>query len=145
MATTDTNVRATYLTVQQQLPSIFDVNALLASHQVGVAQLAIQYCDSLVESGQAASYFPGLNLDAAAASYFASDASKALIVDPLIGRAVGTNLAIQPADSELRSELYDLIGNLAISCGASCPAERTRTITKAACAAVIGSGALLLK
>ncbi len=145
VATTDANVRATYLTVQQQLPSIFDVNALLASHQVGVAQLAIQYCDSLVESGQAASYFPGLNLDAAAASYFASDASKALIVDPLIGRAVGTNLAIQPADSELRSELYDLIGNLAISCGASCPAERTRTITKAACAAVIGSGALLLK
>ncbi len=145
VATTDANVRATYLTVQQQLPSIFDVNALLASHQVGTAQLAIQYCDSLVESGQAASYFPGLDLNAAAASYFTADANKALIVDPLIGRAVGTNLATQPTDAELRSELYSLIGNLASSCGAGCPADRTRTIVKAACAAVIGSGALLLK
>jgi hypothetical protein len=145
VATTDANVRATYLTVQQQLPSVVDVNSLLASHQVGVAQLAIQYCDSLVESAQAASYFPGLNLSAAAASYFASDANKALVVDPLIGKAVGSNLATQPTDAELRTELYSLIGGLASSCGASCPADRTKTITKAACAAVIGSGALLLK
>ncbi|MFO1401066.1 MAG: LamG domain-containing protein [Steroidobacteraceae bacterium] len=145
VATTDANVRTTYMTVQQQLPSLYDLNALLASHQVGVAQLAIQYCDSLVESGQAASFFPGLNLGAAAGSYFASDANKALVVDPLIGKAVGTSLATQPTDSELRTELYSLIGNLATSCGAGCPADRTKTITKAACAAVIGSGALLLK
>jgi hypothetical protein len=145
VATTDANVRTTYLTVQQQLPSVFDVNSLLASHQVGVAQLAIQYCDSLVESSQAASYFPGLNLSAVAASYFGSDANKALVVDPLIGKAVGSSLATQPTDSELRTELYSLIGTLATSCGASCPADRTKTITKAACAAVIGSGALLIK
>jgi hypothetical protein len=145
VATTDANVRATYLTVQQQLPSVFDVNSLLASHQVGVAQLAIQYCDSLVESAQAAGFFPGLNLNAAAASYFASDANKALVVDPLIGKAVGTSLATQPSDSDVRTELYSLINGLASSCGAGCPADRTKTITKAACAAVIGSGALLIK
>lgn len=145
VATTDANVRATYLTVQQQLPSVVDIDSVLASHQVGIAQLAIQYCDSLVESGQAAGFFPGLNLSAPAASYFASDANKALVVDPLIGRAVGTNLATQPSDADVRTELYSLIGTLASSCGASCPADRTRTITKAACAAVIGSGALLIK
>jgi hypothetical protein len=145
VATTDNNVRSTYLTVQQQLPTVFDISSVLASHQVGVAQLAIQYCDSLVESAQAATFFPGLNLGAAAPSYFASDANKALVVDPLIGKAVGTNLATQPTDSELRTELYGLIGTLSTSCGSSCPADRTRTITKAACAAVIGSGALLIK
>jgi hypothetical protein len=58
---------------------------------------------------------------------------------------VGTNLGTQPTDSELRTELYSLIGALSTSCGTSCPADRTRTITKAACAAVIGSGALLIK
>jgi hypothetical protein len=145
VATTDSNVRSTYLTVQQQLPTVFDISSVLASHQVGVAQLAIQYCDSLVESGQAASYFPGLNLGATASSYFASDANKALVVDPLIGKAVGINLGTQPTDSELRTELYGLISTLSTSCGSSCPADRTRTITKAVCAAVIGSGALLIK
>lgn len=144
VATMDAGVRAAYLRVQQQLPSVSDINAVLASHQIGVAQLAIQYCDSLVESPQAASYFPGLNLNAAAGSYFSSDANKALIVDPLIGRAVGINLLTQPSDAEMRAELYSLIDRLA-SCGGSCSADRTRTITKAACAAVIGGGTLLLK
>ena len=93
VATTDANVRTTYMTVQQQLPSLYDLNALLASHQVGVAQLAIQYCDSLVESGQAASFFPGLNLGAAAGSYFASDANKALVKE-----AVETRFGVTVTD-----------------------------------------------
>jgi hypothetical protein len=31
------------------------------------------------------------------------------------------------------------------ACGGSCASDRTKTITKAACAAVLGSGAVLLK
>ncbi len=53
------NVKATYTLVQQQLPSVPFIEGFVASHQVGVAQLAIQYCDSLVESNQAAHVLPG--------------------------------------------------------------------------------------
>src|SRR5690606_17818366 len=40
--TTNSAVRQTYLQVQQQLPPVPDMEAFLASHQTGVAQLAIK-------------------------------------------------------------------------------------------------------
>ncbi|MDH5255003.1 MAG: LamG domain-containing protein, partial [Gammaproteobacteria bacterium] len=42
-------VKATYALVRQQLPAVVDLGAVLASHQVGIAQLAIEYCNALVE------------------------------------------------------------------------------------------------
>jgi len=138
----DPGVKATYQLVEQQLPSVPDVVSFLASNQVGVAQLAIQYCDALVESGGANSYFPGLNFTAPPASAFASTAP---LIDPLLARGVGTGIATQPDDVDVRAELNSLVTKLQ-SCGASCAdAVRTKTIAKAACAAVLGSGALLLK
>lgn len=137
----DPNVKATYALVEQQLPSIPTIESFVASHQVGVAQLAIQYCDSLVESGQASSFFPGLNLTAAPATAFADTSA---LIDPLLSKGVGVNIATQPADADVRAELNSLITRLE-SCGAGCAADRTKTITKAACATVLGSGALLIK
>jgi hypothetical protein len=137
----DPNVKATYALVEQQLPSITTIESFVASHQVGVAQLAIQYCDALVESGQAASFFPGLNLAAPPSTAFADTSA---LIDPLLARGVGTNIATQPADADVRAELNGLVTQLS-SCGASCAADRTKTITKAACATVLGSGAVLIK
>jgi hypothetical protein len=138
----DPGVKATYKLVEQQLPSVPDVESFLAANQVGVAQLAVQYCDALVESGRAGSYFPGLNLAAPPASAFANTAP---LIDPLLDQGVGANIATQPDDSDVRAELNSLVTKLQ-SCGASCAnAVRTKTIAKAACAAVLGSGALLLK
>ena len=135
-------VKATYQLVEQQLPSVPDVESFVASSQVGVAQLAIQYCDALVESAGASSYFPGLNFAAPPAAAFANTA---LLIDPLLAQGVGTGIATQPDDIDVRAELNSLVTQLQ-SCGASCAdAVRTKTIAKAACAAVIGSGALLLK
>lgn len=137
----DPGVKATYNLVEQQLPGVPTIESFVASHQVGVAQLAIQYCDALVESGQAASFFPGLNLAAPPATAFADTSA---LIDPLLARGVGTNIATQPADSDVRAELNGLVSRLG-SCGGGCAADRTKTITKAACATVLGSGALLLK
>jgi hypothetical protein len=137
----DPNVKATYALVEQQLPSIPTIESFVASHQVGVAQLAIQYCDALVESGQAASFFPGLNLAAAPSTAFADTSA---LIDPLLAKGVGTNIATQPADTDVRAELNSLVTRLS-SCGAGCAADRTKTITKAACATVLGSGAVLIK
>ena len=138
----DAAVKATFLQVEQQLPGIPTIESFVASHQVGVAQLAIQYCDALVESGQAGSFFPGLNLAASPASAFANTAP---LIDPLLAQGVGTGIATQPDDIDVRSEINSLVTKLS-SCGGSCAtAVRTRTITKAACAAVLGSGTVLLK
>jgi hypothetical protein len=139
---TDANVKSTYQLVEQQLPTVPDAGSFLASHQVGIAQLAIQYCDSLVESNQASGFFPGLNLAAAPSVAFADPT---LVTTPLISRGVGLGLNRQPLPLDVSSEINSLIGRLSTCGGAACPATRTRTITKAACAAVLGSGAVLIK
>jgi Concanavalin A-like lectin/glucanases superfamily len=142
VARTDANVKSTYQLVEQQLPVVPDAGSFLASHQVGIAQLAIQYCDSLVESNQVSSFFPGLNLAAAPSVAFADPT---LVTTPLINRGVGLGLNRQPLPLDVSTEINSLIGNLSACGGAACPANRTRTITKAACAAVLGSAAVLVK
>ena len=67
-------VKSTFTSIRQSLPAVDSIEAFLASHQTAIAQLAIQYCDALVESPQATSYFPGLNLDGAPATVFGSNA-----------------------------------------------------------------------
>jgi hypothetical protein len=139
---TDANVAATYTLVEQQLPGVPAIDSFLASHQVGIAQLAIQYCDSLVESNQASSFFPGLQLNAAPSVAFADPS---LVINPLLARGIGSNLASQPLPADVSSELTSLITNLSGCGGGACPANRTKTVTKAACAAVLGSAAVLIK
>jgi hypothetical protein len=138
----DPGVKATYLLVQQQLPSIPTLESFLASNQVGIAQMAIQYCDSLVRSASANSFFPGLNFTAPPATAFANTDA---LINPLIANGIGTNIATQPDDADVRAEINSLV-TLLSSCGASCAnSVRTQTIAKAACAAVLGSGTLLIK
>ena len=90
----------------------------------------------------AASFFPGLNFNAPPASAFATTDA---LIDPLITKGIGVGIATQPADADVRAELDSLV-TLLSSCGASCAnSVRTQTITKAVCAAVLGSGTLLIK
>ncbi len=148
-------VKAVFSNVRQSLPATHGIEAFLSSHQTAIAQLAIQYCDALIESPAASSYFPGLDLGGAASTVFASDAGKDLLIDPLIERMIGTGLATQPLGTSLkggtapagepaRPGLYALVGQLA-NCGGSCSADRTRLVAKATCGAVLGSGAVLIR
>jgi hypothetical protein len=57
---------------------------------------------------------------------------------------IGSSLASQPAPADVRAELDQLLARLA-SCGGSCPAGRTATAVKAACAAVLGSAATTIQ
>jgi hypothetical protein len=73
-----------------------------------------------------------------------------LVITPLINSpAVGTNLATQPTDPQIRTELYSLMTAL-VNCSATDPTcvqtpTRTQTITKAVCATVLGSATTLIK
>ena len=143
---TDPKVLATYTLVEQQLPAVPGIESFLASNQVGVAQLAIQYCDSLVESNQAGTFFPGLNLTQSPAAAFADTS---VLINPLLSNGLGVNLLTQPTTAGVSGELNSLVTDLINSCATdpTCTANaaRTKTITKAACAAVIGSAAVLIK
>ncbi|MFE8069807.1 LamG domain-containing protein [Marinobacteraceae bacterium S3BR75-40.1] len=142
--TTNTAVAETFDTVKQQLPTTEDINGFLSSQQMGVTQLAIRYCDALVsDTSLRSSYFPGFDFSASAGSAFDA-AGRAQIIDPLYDRLVGQNLASQPAKADVDSELNNLIDTLT-SCAGSCPADRTETVVKATCAAVLGSATTLVQ
>jgi mono/diheme cytochrome c family protein len=151
-------VKATFTNIRQSLPAVDSADAFLSSHQTAIAQLAIQYCDALIESSAATTYFPGLNLGGAPDSVFGTTGGKDTLIDPLINNMIGTSIASQPSAGELKNPytpanqaadgpqrpgLYDLIDSLN-SCSGACPASRTKLIAKATCGAVLGSGAVLI-
>ncbi len=143
--TTNANVAATYMRVREQLPTVENIEGFLSSHQVGAAQLAIEYCNELVnDGGLRAAYFPGFNFGASAATAFDTPAERAQITGPLVARAVGTGLATQPSAAEITAEVDALLGRLT-TCGGSCAADRTEVVVKSACSAVVGSASTLLQ
>lgn len=157
VSTTNANIKNTYDTIRQQLPTVENVEGFLSAHQVAVAQLAIDYCNELVEDASLRSgYFgAGINFNADVATAFGSgdSAQKNQIVDALVNNMVGGSLNTQPSRSEIKGELIgpaatnanNLFDRLTASCPAGCDAVRTRTIVKAMCTAVLGSSALLLQ
>ena len=142
---TEANVNTTFNRLKQQLPTVETIDGFLAAHQVGVAQLAIEYCNSLVEDASLrSSFWPGVDFNQAAGPFAANATLRGTIIDPIIAHAVNSNVSSQPAASDIHTELDSLITRLA-SCGGSCAADRTRVIAKASCAAVLGSATTLLQ
>jgi len=139
-------VDITYQNLRQSLPAIENPEAFLSSHQVAIAQMAIEYCNALVnDSGSAAAYFPGFNFGVAPSTAF-SGGNRDLIIDPLIDSAMGIAIQTQPDFAELRNELgYQASvpnshpGNLVDRLLQSADNPNTPSMVKAVCAAVIGS------
>lgn len=131
--------KATFDDLQQQLPSTPNLETFVAAHQVGIAKLSLEYCDAMVEDGPSRLAFFG--------SGFVLDptfANQGTIITALVDKMVGTNLASQPSLAELTPELNQLFTELGCNAATPCDAARTRTVVKAACAAVLGSAAVLI-
>ncbi len=141
---TDSNVKATFDTIKQQLPTVENIEGFMSAHQVAVAQLAIEYCNALADDTTLrAAYFPTLDFSASASTAFADSTGRNRLIDPLLTRMLGSNIATQPDSTAVRTELDSLIVKLT-PCSGSC-GSRTVTVTKAACAATLGSAAMLLQ
>jgi hypothetical protein len=141
----DPGVEETYERVKQQLPTADGIESFLSSHQIGVAQMAIEVCNSLVDDpALRAPFFPGFDFAASAGQAFDTAPERQLVIGPLVSRALGTGLATQPSAAEVTTEIESLMGRLT-ACGGSCPAGRTATVVKASCAAVLGSASTLLQ
>lgn len=147
---TNASVRTTYNKVEQQLPTLTNIEGFLAAQQMGITQLAVAYCNALVDdTSLRSSYFSGFNFGASAATAF-SPSGRAQVIDPLLKSllagdiASGGTLGTQANPTEIRAELNQLIDRMT-ACGTGCSSNRTATTVKATCAAAMGSAIMLLQ
>ncbi|MDP9014862.1 MAG: LamG domain-containing protein [Pseudomonadota bacterium] len=137
--TTQSAVFSTYQAVQQQLPAVSTLESFSSANQVGIAQLAIQYCNVAVNTpALAAQLLPGVTLNASTYPGGANQVSSALAA-----RVLGSGLSTQPAASTATTELNTLIGTLCATTACNTTA-RTLAVTAAACAAALGSSDMLI-
>ncbi len=136
------DVQTTYDLVHQAMPVGTNIDGFISSQQMGITQLAIKYCSVLVDDTSArAAYFPGFPFGTSHTTAFDD---RSLLMDPLIDNMVGNGISTQPDLADLRTEVNALVDTL-VACGGSCEADRTERVVKAACAAVLGSAALLVQ
>lgn len=153
-------VDMTFQELRQSLPAVEDVNTLLSSHQIAIAQLAIQYCDAAIGTNaspnpDAGTYWPAFDFNLAAATAF-SVANRSNFVDPLIARAIGQT----PGGPQLLTQpsyalVYDELAQFQTGPGIDRPdnlidrllagPSDTRAIAKGVCAAMLGSAATLIQ
>ena len=134
-------VAATYTQVFQALPVQSRLGGFISSQQMAVTQLAIQYCDALVDdTALRAAFWPAFEWNRPLATAFADSDS---FITPLLDRAVGQGLVTQPDRTAVAQELQSLTDQLS-ACGGSCEPDRVMRIMKGLCAAVVGSAAMLV-
>ncbi len=161
------HVDVTFQELRQSLPAVEDVNTFLSSHQVAIAQLAIQYCDAAIGSNPSPNpnaegvvwASPLFQFDRPAATAF-SVANRGAFVDPLIERAVGQTssgaaLASQPTYLSVYDEVAafpsdgfrpnNLIDRLLVPDSVTGLTSDTRAIAKGVCASILGSAATLVQ
>ncbi|WP_444918491.1 LamG domain-containing protein [Microbulbifer sp. JMSA003] len=147
------DIYETWETVKRQLPVESDIEGFLAAQQMGITQLAVKYCSTLVDSSERSSYFSGFDFSASADTAFDSASKRAQIIDPLMEGLLGhemnwhdgsvSQLASAPDLASVETELDTLIDTMT-ACGSSCNSGRTETTVKAVCAAAMGSAMILI-
>lgn len=156
ISTSNSAVRSTYQNVRQQLPSDANIDGFLAAHQMGVTQLAVSYCNALVNDASASTYFSGVDFGQPANTELDDIAEQNEVINPLLDRllantisfpaVLGGNavLASQPDPNDSRLELQSLINIMLARCAGSCTSTDTKNIVLATCAAATGSAVMMI-
>jgi len=171
---TNTAVATTYASYKQQLPAVENISAFLASHQMGVAQLAMSYCNVLVTADKSPGiapsnqFFKDFDFTQTALSAFTPTSKDQLIEPLLVGlmnldtATPANNLATQPdnvevkdllgstasqdLDAGLTGDSYESLITTMTQCGGACDTvKRTEEIVIATCAATLGSAMILIQ
>jgi hypothetical protein len=144
--TNNIQVKNAFEKLKQQLPSVTNMDSFLASNQMAVTQMAIKYCDQLVETiNLRDSYFSGFDFSQPASTAF-TDQDRNLVLIPLANNMLGQNVSSQPDNNLVIAELDNLITRLTDCSGDKvCDANYTKTIVKAICAGALGSAAITLQ
>jgi len=144
--TTNAAVLQTYTTVQQQLPSDPTLESFSSANQVGVAQLAIQYCNAAVTTpALLQKLLPGVTMNG---SLYSTQAGIDSVTSALAARVLGTGLITQPAASTLTGVNGELDKMITKLCTGTAPCSgnvtRVTSVTAAACAAALGSADMMI-
>jgi Concanavalin A-like lectin/glucanases superfamily len=132
-------VAATYQLVIQQLPATSTLESFSSANQVGIAQLAVQYCNVAINTpAYAAALLPGVTLSA---GFYPAGASQ--VTSLLAARVLGTGLQSQPTAASVTGELNSMIGTMCTTTPCNTTA-RVVAVTSAACAAAFGSADMLI-
>ena len=146
-------VEETYQELRQSLPAVEGPETFLSSHQVAIAQLAIQYCDAAVEDS---TLWPGFDFNAAPGTAF-SIGNRSTFIRPLVLSAVGhSDLTVQIGSQPDYATVYEELASYSSGGGARpdnlidrlLPPQgtsNTRAIAKGICATVLGSAATLVQ
>jgi hypothetical protein len=154
--TSNASVVSTYQAVQQQLPPINTLEAYSSADQVGVAQLAVQYCQQVMTSP--GTVFPGVTFsgstystvtytstNSAGVKQYTASGQAAQVIADLAALSVGNGtLTHQPATSTVTTELTNLVGALCSSSACNGNAQRVSDVTVGACAAALGNADVLI-
>ncbi|MEJ0087387.1 MAG: LamG domain-containing protein [Pseudomonadota bacterium] len=153
-------VSNTFQTVKQALPTIEKLGAFGPAQQTALAQLAIQYCNVMVDDATLRSnFFGGLTGAGTGTAAFGAvgdnaNANRATLVNALVSKAVGTGLLSQPTALQVRDEIsgkqpndsnFPGLVNRLVSGPTGSDPNGGRTVMKAACGAVLGSGSTLIQ
>jgi len=142
--TTNPTVSQTYVTVQQQLPSVPTLESFSSANQVGIVQVAIQYCNVAVNTPSlAAQLFPGVTFSSSLFGATGTAPGVSLVSNALAARVLGSQLATQPAASTVTAELNTMIGKLCQATACTTQA-RVMAVASAACAAAFSSADMLI-
>lgn len=134
----NTRVKGTYTSIRQSLPAITDIQAFLSSHQTSVAQLALQYCNVMVNDNTLRNAFFG-----SFPSSITNATDRNAIIDPLFEKAIG-NVMSQPLQADVHDKLDALIVDLC-SASACSTTQRTFDVATAACGAALGSATAIVQ
>ncbi|WP_198683170.1 LamG domain-containing protein [Peristeroidobacter agariperforans] len=139
------DIKRSYNNVRQSLPAVHDLQGYLSSHQTAVAQLALQYCNVLVNT-QRSSFFPGVDFSADLTQPGGSgripNANGQAVLDTLYYKMIGT-AASQLSDTDFMADVGGLMGTLCSD--QACSGQRTADVVKAACGAALGNAATLVE
>ena len=141
------SVRTTFTNLKQQLPTVETFEGFLASHQIGVAQLAIAYCSEMVNSDSLRTAF----FNNANPGSLGTPGERSSIIDPVVARVLGSGLSSQPDPTAMSAELEALIANTTavrapgLCVSSACGGERTLVVMKAVCAVGLASGATIIQ
>ncbi len=144
VAQSNSNVFTTYQLVKRQLPSVKNIETFISAQQMGITQLAISYCNAAVEdSAIRTNWFPNVDFTQPP-SVALSASTRSNLLTPLVDKLMPLNVASQPQKTLVNTELDNLITRLAV-CSNNCTGERTKTIAKASCTAVLASAVMLIQ
>lgn len=137
-------VAQTYQTIKRQLPSADTIDTFVSAQQMAITQLGIAYCNAaLSDTSLRQSWFPQVDFNTAPSETY-SQANRPLFLTPLLDQLMPLSAATSADRLTVETELAALIDRLS-TCSGACSNERSLTIAKAACTAVLASAELLVQ